>query len=44
MDATALSLCMENDIPILVFKLLENDSLRKCIEGEPVGTFVKKGV
>jgi uridylate kinase len=44
MDATALSLCMENNIPILVFKLLENDSLRKCIEGEPVGTIVKKGV
>jgi uridylate kinase len=44
MDATALALCMENDIPIIVFKLLETGSLRKCVEGTPVGTIVKKGV
>ena len=44
MDATALALCMENDIPIIVFKLLEPGSLRKCVEGQPVGTIVKKGV
>jgi uridylate kinase len=44
MDATALALCMENDIPIIVFKLLEPGSLRRCVEGQPVGTIVKKGV
>jgi uridylate kinase len=43
MDATALSLCMENDIPIIVFKLLERGNLRKCMEGSPIGTIVKKG-
>jgi uridylate kinase len=43
MDATALALCMENDIPIIVFKLLEPGSLRRCVEGQPVGTIVKKG-
>jgi uridylate kinase len=44
MDATALSLCMENNIPIIVFKLLEAGSLRRCVEGALVGTIVKKGV
>jgi uridylate kinase len=44
MDATALALCMENDIPIIVFKLLEPGSLRGCVEGRPVGSIVKKGV
>ncbi len=43
MDATALSLCMENNIPIMVFKLLERGNLRRCIEGLPVGTIVKRG-
>jgi len=44
MDATALALCMENNIPIIVFKLLESGCLKKCIEGAAVGTIVKKGV
>jgi uridylate kinase len=44
MDATALSLCMENSIPIIVFKLLESGNLRKCVEGGAIGTIVKKGV
>jgi uridylate kinase len=43
MDITAFSLCMENAIPILVFKLLESGNLRKCIEGHTVGSIVKKG-
>lgn len=43
MDSTAFSLCMENDISIIVFKLLERGNLRKCIEGIPVGSIVKKG-
>lgn len=40
MDATAFSLCMDNRIPIVVFKLLKDGNLRKCIEGEPVGSTV----
>ena len=43
MDAAAFSLCMENHIPIVVFKLLEAGNLKKCIEGHPVGSLVKKG-
>ncbi len=43
MDATAFSLCREHSLPIIVFKLLERGNLRKCIQGLPVGTIVKKG-
>jgi uridylate kinase len=43
MDAAALSLCMENDIPIIVFNLLKPGTLCACVEGSPVGTIVRKG-
>ena len=43
MDATAFSFCSENDIPIIIFKLLERGNLRRCIEGETVGSLVKTG-
>ena len=42
MDSTAFSLCRENAIPIIVFKLLETGNLLKCIQGMPVGSLVKK--
>jgi uridylate kinase len=41
MDATAISLCMDNKLPIVVFKLRESGNLRRVIMGEPVGTTVK---
>lgn len=40
MDSTAVTLCRENEIPIVVFKLLKKDNLKKIINGEKVGTFV----
>ncbi len=40
MDATAISLCMENQLPIIVFNLTENGSLRRVLMGEKVGTLV----
>jgi len=40
MDSTALSLCMENNLPIVVFDLKSPDSLERAIMGEPVGTTV----
>ncbi len=43
MDATAFSFCSENDIPIIIFKLLERGNLRKCIEGNNIGSIVKTG-
>lgn len=40
MDATAVSLCMDNSIPILVFKMAESGNMRRAIMGEDVGTVV----
>lgn len=42
MDSTATSLCMDNDIPILVFGLDNPDNIRKAILGEEIGTLVCK--
>jgi uridylate kinase len=41
MDATAISLCMDNKLPIIVFKLMQAGNLRRVIMGEPIGTTVK---
>jgi uridylate kinase len=41
MDATAITLCMEHKLPIIVFNLLEKDNLRRIIVGEKVGTVVR---
>ena len=40
MDATALSLCMDNDLPIIVFDLFESGSIEKIIAGDPLGSVV----
>ena len=40
MDSTAITLCMENNLPILVLNLWHNGDLRKAIQGENVGTLV----
>ena len=38
LDATAVSLCMENDLPIVVFDLNQPDNITRVAAGEPVGT------
>jgi uridylate kinase len=40
MDSTAVTLCMDNHLPILVLNLWQPDVLRQAIFGEPVGTLV----
>ncbi len=40
MDATAISLCMDNRLPIIVFELLKHGNIRKVVNGEAVGTLV----
>ncbi|MBW1807813.1 MAG: UMP kinase [Deltaproteobacteria bacterium] len=40
MDATAVSLCMDNHLPIIVFKLLETGNILKVLQGEDIGTVV----
>ena len=42
MDTTAITLCMENKIPILVFALNEKDSLIKAVSGKKIGTLIEK--
>jgi uridylate kinase len=41
MDAAAISLCRENDLPIVVFKLLERGNIRRVVCGERVGSIVR---
>lgn len=43
MDSAATAICMDNDIPIIVFALNEQDSIRRVSSGENVGTSVKNG-
>ncbi|MEW6522172.1 MAG: UMP kinase [Bacillota bacterium] len=40
MDATATSLCMDNDIPLIVFDIGVPGNIRRAVMGEPIGTFV----
>lgn len=41
MDMTAFTLCMENNLPIVVFNMNKPDNLRRVVTGERVGTLVK---
>ena len=41
MDSTAVSLCMENKMPILVLNLWDHTALRRALLGEHVGTLVE---
>lgn len=41
MDSTAISLCMDNDLPIIVFNLKTRGNLKKVVSGEEIGTFVR---
>ena len=41
MDATATSLCMDNNLPIIVFNLMREGNIKRVITGEKIGTIVK---
>lgn len=41
MDATALTLCMDNQVAIIVLNLWDPDSLEKVVRGEPIGTLIE---
>ncbi len=43
MDSTAVSLCMDNRLPIVVFNILEKGNIRRVICGEKIGTLVSMG-
>ncbi len=41
MDSTAVSLCMDNKLPILTFNLMSRGNILRAFKGEPVGTIVR---
>ncbi len=41
MDATAISLCMDNNLPVIVFDLFQKGNIKKVISGENIGTIIK---
>jgi uridylate kinase len=41
MDSTAISLCMDNQLPIIVFNMSEKGALKKLLKGQKVGTLVR---
>jgi uridylate kinase len=43
MDATAISLCMDNHLPILVFDYRSEGNIKRALLGEPIGTLVHDG-
>ena len=42
MDSTATSLCMDNNIPILVFGLDDPENIKRAVMGERIGTLVSR--
>lgn len=43
MDATATSLCMDNNLPMIIFDMTSRDNIKKVVLGEEIGTIVKGG-
>ena len=42
MDSTASSFCMDNDIPLVVFSIMEDGNIKRAIMGEEIGTTITK--
>ena len=43
MDSTAMTLCMDNDMPIIVFDIFESGAMSHILRGDAVGTFINNG-
>jgi uridylate kinase len=43
MDSTAISLCMDNQLPIIVFNIMEKGNIKRVVSGESIGTLVSGG-
>ncbi len=41
MDATAISLCMDNKLPIIIFNLLKSGNIKRVVSGENIGTIIR---
>lgn len=44
MDSTASTLCMDNDIPLIVFSIMENGNIKRAVQGENIGTIVRRNI
>jgi len=44
MDSTASTLCMDNNIPVIVFSIKEPDNIIKVLTGNNIGTYIAKEV
>ncbi|RAZ79218.1 UMP kinase [Planococcus halotolerans] len=44
MDSTASTLCMDNDIPLVVFSIMENGNIKRAVQGEKIGTVVRREI
>jgi len=42
MDSTASTLCMDNDIPLIVFSIMKNGNIKRAVLGETIGTIVRR--
>lgn len=42
MDSTASTLCMDNDIPLIVFSIMEHGNIKRVVLGEKIGTVVRR--
>ena len=42
-DAAAFALCMENDLPMIVFGMEDEDAIARALQGEKIGTLVHAG-
>ena len=40
MDSTAIALCKDNNIPIVVFNIFESGNINKAVSGEPIGSLI----
>ncbi len=43
MDSTAISLCMDNQLPIIVFNIMEKGNIKRVVSGDSIGTLVSGG-
>lgn len=44
MDSTASTLCMDNDIPLVVFSIMESGNIKRAVLGEKIGTVVRRTI
>ncbi len=44
LDSTATTLCMDNNLPIVVFDITKNGNIKNAILGEKIGTLISRGV